>query len=65
MHRDVSINNIVLAGGDKNLLEVHDELRKRLEGFLIDFDYAIKIARENKAALGDRTVCYHRAAYHR
>ncbi|KLO13796.1 hypothetical protein SCHPADRAFT_997111 [Schizopora paradoxa] len=57
LHRDVSINNVVLAIGDENPATQQDveEFRKRLEGFLIDYDYAINVEKESPSALADRT----------
>ena len=58
LHRDISINNVVLANGDKDpaAQKAIDEYRKRLEGFLIDYDYAINFREETPSALADRTV---------
>ncbi len=55
LHRDVSINNVVLAIGDKDL-PIDEELRRRLEGFLIDFDYSLLINNSDPSALAQRTV---------
>ncbi len=60
LHRDVSPNNVMLAIGD--LAEDHNDLRKRLEGFLIDFDNALKISNASKSELATRIVCCHHIA---
>lgn len=56
LHRDISINNIILV--DETKEGKLKEFRERLDGFLIDYDYAIKIAREHISAFADRTVCF-------
>ena len=58
LHRDISIGNIILADGDEDLTDSkdRDSLTKRLEGYLIDYDHAIKIADEPTSTLTDKTV---------
>ncbi len=53
LHRDVSINNVVLAERDDDVFE---QVYKRLQGFLIDYDYAIFMDRLNSDARAEVTV---------
>ncbi|KLO13780.1 hypothetical protein SCHPADRAFT_940104 [Schizopora paradoxa] len=57
LHRDVSIGNVVLANGDENpaTSKARGSFVKRLEGFLIDYDHATKIANADQSTLTDKT----------
>ncbi|KLO05872.1 hypothetical protein SCHPADRAFT_946555 [Schizopora paradoxa] len=43
LHRDVSINNVVLAEREEDAFQ---SVYKRLQGFLIDYDYALWLGRD-------------------
>ncbi|KLO05288.1 hypothetical protein SCHPADRAFT_1002990 [Schizopora paradoxa] len=51
--RSLTMNDLLAAAENKTSLP--EDVRKRLEGFLIDFDYSIFIDREDSSALADRT----------
>lgn len=51
-----TVSDILTA--TKNNTSLPEEVRKRLEGFLIDFDYSIFVDGEDISALADRTVSY-------